>query len=400
MIKQILKNTSKTNKALAAGLEENLLIKKPKYADSTYKCYARKTRQLIKWIGNYPLDAINATFIEKKIGCWLKKYNGKTVNHYLEILRQVFDRAVRDGLIERSPLDGVHACRCVTREPNPFSKKEIAALLSQREQYPIEVALINVGLCTGLRISELMALSSEAVDLDRMRLKVDLALVDGQYKTPKTKGSNRSVELPQHVKKDLLFLIADANKRRAKQISVTLDDNRSQGKQSRHLFAYCMNERCLYKSVDHFRDKFFKQYCVSVSVQYRGPSQLRHTYASQLLSRGINIEWIARQLGHTSPAMIRRHYGKWLVDDAVDFNSQAERVWSSIFDDAQKIITEQPVAQKETMSPTWVASEFPQHPSATEIDLKELMKDPHTSTAIYALIKNLSTFSQRVYAEK
>ena len=65
---------------------------------------------------------------------------------------------------------------------------------------------------------------------------------------------------------------------------------------------------------------------VSLGVDYRGPSQFRHTFASQLLSAGINVPWIARQMGHAGTEMIQRCYGQWLVEDAVDFGAQAGAV--------------------------------------------------------------------------
>jgi len=42
---------------------------------------------------------------------------------------------------------------------------------------------------------------------------------------------------------------------------------------------------------------------------------LRSTYASQLLSRGIPLKWISRQLGHASTAMTERRYARWIDDE-------------------------------------------------------------------------------------
>jgi integrase len=44
--------------------------------------------------------------------------------------------------------------------------------------------------------------------------------------------------------------------------------------------------------------------------------QLRHAFASQLLTAGMPAEWVAAQLGHTTPEMLRRRYGKWITQDA------------------------------------------------------------------------------------
>lgn len=62
--------------------------------------------------------------------------------------------------------------------------------------------------------------------------------------------------------------------------------------------------------------RFFEIHCKLANVRYRGPNQARHTYASQLLTKGAPKEWIAGQMGHTTTKMIDDHYGKWIVDDA------------------------------------------------------------------------------------
>lgn len=65
------------------------------------------------------------------------------------------------------------------------------------------------------------------------------------------------------------------------------------------------------------RDRFFKSHLLAAGVRYRGPSQCRHTYASQLLTTG-SIDWIAEQMRHTNGNMIRQHYGTWINEDGPD----------------------------------------------------------------------------------
>lgn len=73
------------------------------------------------------------------------------------------------------------------------------------------------------------------------------------------------------------------------------------------------------------RDHFFKLHMEKPDTWYRGPRQCRHTYASQLLSTGVApIQWVAEQMGHTSPAMIYKHYGRWISEDGPDINSLVE----------------------------------------------------------------------------
>jgi integrase len=59
-------------------------------------------------------------------------------------------------------------------------------------------------------------------------------------------------------------------------------------------------------------------------LRYRGVNQCRHTFASRLLTTGKYPEkWIADYLGHTSTAMLHKHYGKMIKQDRPDLEDQA-----------------------------------------------------------------------------
>ncbi len=50
-------------------------------------------------------------------------------------------------------------------------------------------------------------------------------------------------------------------------------------------------------------------------IPYRNPYQLRHTYASTLLTAGANPWYVAQQLGHEDVEMVFRTYGKFIRED-------------------------------------------------------------------------------------
>ena len=50
-------------------------------------------------------------------------------------------------------------------------------------------------------------------------------------------------------------------------------------------------------------------------VRYHGPSQCRHTFISQMLTIGIPINGIIAHVAHTSEAMLRKHYGRFIRED-------------------------------------------------------------------------------------
>ena len=85
--------TELDRKTVADALTENLTIKKNQYAQSTFKAYYRKTKQLQTLIGKELLVTVNTTKLEIMITKLLKRYKSNTVNHYLENLRQELSRA-------------------------------------------------------------------------------------------------------------------------------------------------------------------------------------------------------------------------------------------------------------------------------------------------------------------
>ena len=52
-------------------------------------------------------------------------------------------------------------------------------------------------------------------------------------------------------------------------------------------------------------------------VRYREPEQLRHTFASTLLSRNAPVLYVAAQGGWRTPGVLFRHYAKWMAQAPV-----------------------------------------------------------------------------------
>lgn len=50
-------------------------------------------------------------------------------------------------------------------------------------------------------------------------------------------------------------------------------------------------------------------------IEYRNPYQIRHTFASTLLTKGENPWYVASQLGHEDVEMVFRTYGKFIRED-------------------------------------------------------------------------------------
>ena len=65
----------------------------------------------------------------------------------------------------------------------------------------------------------------------------------------------------------------------------------------------------------NFRNREWRQILKRAGIGPRKIKDLRDTFASQLLSQGIPLGYVSRQLGHSDVAVTARHYARWVGDD-------------------------------------------------------------------------------------
>jgi len=67
--------------------------------------------------------------------------------------------------------------------------------------------------------------------------------------------------------------------------------------------------------VDSFRMNPWRRICKRAGIGHRSLKDLRDTFASQLLTAGVQLGWISAQLGHADVATTARHYARWAGGD-------------------------------------------------------------------------------------
>jgi integrase len=66
----------------------------------------------------------------------------------------------------------------------------------------------------------------------------------------------------------------------------------------------------------------------TAGVPYRKPYSTRHTYASLMLSNGVNPMLVAKQMGHKDWGMLRKVYGRWLPDTDTTISDKVSFLWT------------------------------------------------------------------------
>jgi integrase len=128
----------------------------------------------------------------------------ESADHFRNLLSKIFDTAKKWRYHSGpNPAAGVELPeKTAVREKHILELGQIPGLLKVLEE-PIRT-MVQLGLLTGLRIGEILALDWTSVDFSLGQIRLTRGYYRGMMSSPKTKGSRRSVPLPAILKPILL----------------------------------------------------------------------------------------------------------------------------------------------------------------------------------------------------
>jgi integrase len=201
----------------------------------------------------------------------------KTINNALTVLRTLFGVAVEQEVLQYAPR--VKLLRVEKPEFDFLTFDEAERLVTATA--PEWRTMVLLGLHTGLRRGELIALQWDALDLVAGRLLVKRNVWRGHFGTPK---GGRSREVPLN--------------------AVALEALKAH----RHLrgpFVFC-DAGGTYLKNDACRNALLRA-CKRAGLRPVGWHTLRHTFASHLVMRGVPLKAIQELLGHATIEMTMRY---------------------------------------------------------------------------------------------
>lgn len=232
---------------------------------------------LLPFFGKRNLDQIDSQLIEQfKRLQQAKKLHPKTINNQLTIIHRALVIAKEWGELAEVPK------MRFLKAPQP-SFRVIAVddfeRLLEHTSDPLWRTVMIVLAYTGLRFSELAGLRWDQVDLQDRQLCVRYAFVCGYWGTPKN-GRVRYVSLIERVVSSLMQL------ERAGELVFQRN-----GKPLVYESVYSAIERS----------------CKRAGLPRISPHVLRHTFASNIVSRGGGLQAVQELLGHATMTMTLRY---------------------------------------------------------------------------------------------
>ncbi len=245
---------------------------------STHRWYANQLRRVVvPALGEHYVDEVHGDVLSDFRTALAADREVETVRGTLRALRRLLNFCAERGHLKQAPPVKLPKKTGAQELPRFFTFEEAAALIEAAREDEEWGALVVVGLQTGLRISELLGLRWEDVDLKgKPRLHVTRAVVDSVESAPKS-GKARTVPL-----NDLAVEVLTS--RRTKHPRAKLVFGTSSGTWRTR----------------HQATKAMERLCDAAGVERAGIHTTRHTFASHLAIRGVSLIRIRDLLGHAS----------------------------------------------------------------------------------------------------
>ena len=240
---------------------------------------------LAPYFGETVLERIGRAEVEGFVAA--KRREGKatkSVLNYLGLLHSIFAYAERRGLARGNPVKLVDKPRPGGADPDIrfLDEAELDALIAavpDDARGPMERSLYIGAAMTGLRQGELLGLRWRDIDWSAGRVRVRQSYVRGEFGTPKSKRSSRSVPLADRV--------AGEFDRHFKRSAYQQDDD----------LVFCHPQTG--KPLDRSRlTKRFKAAARRAGIRDVRFHDLRHTFGTRMAGAGVPLRTLQEWMGH------------------------------------------------------------------------------------------------------
>ncbi|AIW21331.1 site-specific integrase [Vibrio coralliilyticus] len=314
-------------------IDKYLQLKQADLRSSTFKKYVSLFEITKKtYGGNRSCNTLSPETVSELRAELSKGRGARTLNTYFRAINSFFAWLHKMEFVERNFAEFLPGVKAPERNINPFTMDEIAKALEacMQEQHKNMITLLAY---TGLRTGELCGLAWEDVDFENKTLTIRRATFEARgLKTPKT-DRERTVDLMppalgalQSQKKLSWFYPRNEHEVELADKTIRIDN-------IRFVFNPKATENLNAKTpYDYFSktapNKMWKNICARAGIPYRNVYQLRHTFASWMLSyANVNIAYLAQQMGHSNFLMIANVYGKWMKNTNM---SESEKAWEAL----------------------------------------------------------------------
>lgn len=260
---------------------ENYLTKVKQASDNTVSSYMRDIRQFSEWLSNGgETDILSVTQLnisEYLYDLQKQGKSGATVSRVLASLKNFFAYLVSTGFLEASPVTSdIHVDRGEKKLPQILTGREVELLLAQPSNSDAkglrDKAMLEVMYATGIRVTELVELNVEDVNLELGILKCSSAKKSRSI--PLYPAALRALTV--YIKEVRITMVADPTE---KALFVNIGGSR-------------MSRQGFWKILKFYQAK------AGIEKEIT-PHTLRHSFAVHLLENGADLDSLQELMGHS-----------------------------------------------------------------------------------------------------
>ena len=274
-------------------------------AHTLHKNILNYNKHISPYFGYKLINTLTPMQFEKWQNKLLLNYKYLTVQRYRSILYSILEKAYKNDIIVKNPLVKVNAPKMQQKalleqeeSQDPFTQDEINTIMSHATGYMAN--FIKIMLSTGMRPGEIIALKWSDIDFNRKIISVTKTRLRSPRKNEvaidgpvKTNAGKRSIDLFPATEQAFL-----------KQKELT-------GWQE---YIFINPSKRPFYNHDGIGVNF-KNLLLKSGVKVRVMYNLRHTFASQLISNGADIVYVSKTLGHKDVSITLKIYTKFIKEE-------------------------------------------------------------------------------------
>lgn len=257
----------------------DFLQNEKRVSNNTLQSYSRDIHQYESYLSQNHINYVKVD--GKKINDYLKHLQDlnkktSTISRNLASIRSFYQYLIRVKKMKSDPTENIQSPKVEKRVPSVLTSEEVEKLLSQPKDVDLkgtrDKAMLEVAYATGMRVTEIISLDLEDVNLEEGFISCRAA--NKQRNIPL--GSISIAALREYIRDARPIMIKDENE---KSLFVNVNGKR-------------LTRQGFWKIV-----KFYKEQAhITKDIT---PHVLRHSFATHLLQNGADLKAIQTMLGHS-----------------------------------------------------------------------------------------------------
>lgn len=271
------------------------IFRKGKKSEDNDNDIRRAVEFVEKYFPGVKLNELTRTMYQKALNDYGETHSTASVKKHHTYMRACLREAIAEGIIHRDPTFGA----VVKGKKDPKNeevkyldfeevKKLTKVIMENLQPRYISRYIILFALATGARFSEILGLTWDCVNFEEKTVTINKTW-DYHYKqtfdNTKNYASKRTVTIDEHT----LSILKDL---KLKQTELALKT----GLRNEHNLVFVNSKFELV--TNNAVNKTLRMLCKKAKIKEITCHSLRHTHASMLLYKGVNIKYVSRRLGH------------------------------------------------------------------------------------------------------